>query len=313
LNNKPEIILKNLNSISSFLEKLYARLKVDVAGIGCKEIVINVGRALVLKKHIDRLSREDSRLTTEYYKYYRRLVRYVRAKLMVTKISIALTIGIAAYMIAYVILSILPQSPLAPYLHLLPLVVSTGGFAIVIIVITNILLWVTILRDYDAKKDYDIALNMWNRIRSIKRRLRILTKEYRRSEEYMRFFKNYNFCKCFEEFSKFKSLFQDFVSRINDIKSCSDRECLINNLIKIRDILSNMGSLGRICDTIHTSEYRVSIEFEPELINKLNRVIEDLRERNNILEESGGVIRLTIRHRTIEFDLLELIKTLYSG
>gem|GEM_PF-7122531 len=301
--------VKIFNKIMERIERLHSRLEAEVAGLACAEILRHARRIEVLKKNIDKLSREDLKLRHEYQRVYRAIRKYHLYTRRLVRTAVTLIVIIALIM-AFSVLEnnfhIVPLPSELAYIFenplMFPVVMTVGASLIVILVVLTTFTWISFLRKYNIhelkKKELDIRRKYHY---DVSKRLNILRSELEKSMIKTSSVKTIKICRCYEEFSMLYNMMKNLSINLRLLRKCKDQNCIEKALNNIASQLNGLKDLHEVCNTVFTQEYYVSIEFN----GSLQDIIRNLKENLEVDRELK--VKIRIRNLEYEFDLGEII------
>ncbi len=290
-----------------FLVKLLKRLEYDTVDIDCRKLVIHMRRINILAKYINLLRKQEEELMDKYEEYYGKYSKYKKMKKIVIRASVGIVIGTATIMALLSILVPNPSSFLYFLFPQLPLIMVSGASIIAVTVVVGTIFIASISRraELELLEKKIHRLNEW--IEWFRWRKNVLEKELERSIKYRHLPKEYSICRCYDEFNELIEKLRTIELSIKVLTKCRDEpECFrkyVNNILKN---LEEIKKYKEICNTRYTYEFWIKVKIDDELINGLEKIV------NNELEDlpTNGYLRIFIRGREKPIDLLNIIKNM---
>lgn len=258
------IFEKTLNDLMNTINRMYSRLEVDISGINCREILIHNKRIDIFKKYLEKFKNEESVVREKYFKYEYLLKMNKQVLGRVVKISFSLIVLLSVFASLYAteaITGVQTLSYIFPNLvrrEMLPTVVSSTGLLIGVLSVVFSLTFglyrkrsILLNREYSLlKKKYFDLIN----------RINIIEREYEKSYKYRVMLYETYLCKCYIELTEFREKIWLINRLINELKNCTSTSCYNHYYNELLKTIVELKEINRLCDTVFTDEYRVSVE-----------------------------------------------------
>jgi len=298
---------KLIYELSKFSKRIEAEYPVSI----CKDVLRDYTRSTVIKKAIKDLESKQFVLINEYKSINSLISRYEfftkrivsTATTLITIIVIALSIYILDY--NYNILVLPPDFKSAIETpEMFTAIILLSVMSIIGIVGVVLLLWFTMYGRIDVKKlkarRNEIALL----INSINKRLNILRHIYENIERNLSSPRTLYTCLCYNQYIVVSNILKDLKIGIDMIYKCRDRDCTLKALNQIQASIDRLQSVKSICDSVFTSEYKLSMTFN----NGVATVIKEVVENKRMIEDADLKIVFKLSSRVYSIDLKPILK-----